>query len=129
MQFLGDFISKYYFYAVGGGVVIVIILAIIAIKIRLKNSKPGNNNFSSAILELIIGNNPEILIQMVDEKNKRKAKILEEIKKFSKINEFKKVNNSTVEISVDMDGENHWYRAKITSDNDKPKITSLTKIK
>lgn len=135
MTQLGNFLNAYYYYAVAAGVIITIIIVVIALKIRLKIINKGKgksdspSDAGSMIMSLLIGSNPEILNQMVDEKAKKKEKIIEEIKKFSKIKDFKKINDSTAEITVEIDGEEHWYRAKTTSDGEKPKILSLSKIK
>ncbi|MCX6735408.1 MAG: hypothetical protein NTZ25_05895 [Candidatus Peregrinibacteria bacterium] len=135
MTQLGNFLNTYYYYAVAAGVIITIIIVVIALKIRLKiiNKGKGKSDSSSdagsMIMSLLIGSNPEILNQMVDEKAKHKEKIIEEIKRFSKIKDFKKINDSTAEITVEIDGEEHWYRAKTTADGHKPKILSLSKIK
>lgn len=135
MQTLGDFLNKYYYFAVAAGLIITIIIVFFVLKLRLKlinkgKGKPeAKSDTGSMIMSLLIGSNPDILNKMVDDDAKDKEKIIEEIKKFHKINEFKKVNASTVEISVDIDGEEHWYRAKTTEDDHKPKILSLSKIK
>lgn len=135
MQNLGDFLNKYYYFAVAAGVIITIIIVFFVLKLRLKlinksKGKPeAKSDTGSMIMSLLIGSNPDILNKMVDDDAKDKEKIIEEIKKFNKINEFKKVNTSTVELSVDIDGEEHWYRAKTTEDGHKPKILSLIKIK
>lgn len=135
MQNLGDFLNKYYYFAVAAGVIITIIIVFFALKLRLKlinksKGKPeAKSDTGSMMMSFLIGSNPDILNKMVDDDAKDKEKIIEEIKKFSKINEFKKVNASTVEISVDIDGEEHWYRAKTTEDDHKPRILSLSKIK
>lgn len=135
MTQLVNFLNTYYYYAVAAGVIITIIIIVIVLKIRLKIINKGKgksdspSDTGSMIMSLLIGSNPEILTQMVDEKAKHKEKIIEEIKKFSKIKEFKKVNESTAEIQVEIDGEEHWYRAKTTEDEHKPKIISLNKIK
>lgn len=132
MQAFGNFLNKYYYLAITGGVIITIIIVIIILKIRLKiinKGKPaGSSNTQSMMLQLLIGSNPEILHKMVSDEAKDKEKILEEIKKFNKINEFKKVNDHAMEISVDIDGKEHWYRAKTTNNGDKPRILSLNKM-
>lgn len=135
MAQLGIFLNTYYYYAIAGGVILTIIIVIIVLKFRLKKAKgkdgktESSSDLSSVALQLLIGSNPEILNQMVDEKAKKKEKIIEEIKKFSKIKDFKKINDSTAEITVEIDGEEHWYRAKTTEDGHKPRILSLNKIK
>jgi hypothetical protein len=135
MTQLGNFLNSYYYFAVAAGVIITIIVVIIALKIRLKIINKGkgktesSSDMSSMMMSFLIGSNPDILNKMVADNAKDKEKIIEEIKKFSKIKEFKKVNDSTAEITVDIDGEEHWYRAKTTEDGHKPRILSLSKIK
>ncbi len=135
MRNLGNYLDKYYYFAIAGGVIVTAIIIYFSLKLRLKviNKSKGKtdapSDTGSMIMSFLIGSNPEILNKMVDEKAKHKEKIIEEIKKFNKIKEFKKVNESTVEISVDIDGEDHWYRAQTTADEHKPRILSLTKIK
>ncbi|MBP9771138.1 hypothetical protein KBC97_03170 [Candidatus Gracilibacteria bacterium] len=135
MRNLGNYLDKYYYFAIAGGVIITAIIIYFSLKLRLKviNKSKGKtdapSDTGSMIMSFLIGSNPDILNKMVDEKAKHKDKIIEEIKKFNKIKEFKKVNESTVEIQVDIDGEDHWYRAQTTADGHKPKILSLSKIK
>lgn len=135
MQNIGNYLDKYYYFAIAGGVIVTAIIVYFSLKLRLKiiNKSKGKTNASadtgSMIMSFLIGSNPDILNKMVDEKAKHKEKIIEEIKKFSKIKDFKKVNENTVEIQVDIDGEDHWYRAQTTADGHKPRIISLSKIK
>lgn len=135
MTQLGNFLNSYYYFAVAAGVIITIVIVFFVLKLRLKLINKGKGTPSapsdtgSMMMSLLIGSNPDILNKMVDDDAKDKEKIIEEIKKFNKINEFKKVNASTVELSVDIDGEEHWYRAKTTEDGHKPRILSLSKIK
>lgn len=136
MQTLGDFLNKYYYFGLIGGIILTIIIVAIVLKIRLKiinKNKPARNSSTSdaqsMMLQLFIGSNPEILNKMVANNAKNKEKIIEEIKKFDKIKNFKKVNADTMEITVEIDGEDHHYRAKTTADSNKPQILSLNKIK
>lgn len=132
---LADILNKYYYYAIAAGVFFTIIIVFFALKIRLKSTNKARgkpdapSDMSSMMMSLLIGSNPEILNKMIADEAKDKEKIIEEIKKFSKIKTFKKVNDSTAEIHVDIDGEEHWYRAKTTADGHKPQILSLSKIK
>lgn len=142
-DFIGNLLAQFsnwvdqpYYYAVAAGIIFTIFIIFFALKIRLKiinKGKPtGNSSTSdtqSMMLQFFIGSNPEILNKMVADNAKNKEKIIEEIKKFSKIKNFKKINADTMEITVEIDGEDHWYRAKTTAGSHKPQILSLSKIK
>lgn len=89
----------------------------------------SNLKTAFSLYQLLINANPEILSRMVSDNTPEKEHIINEIKKFHQIKNFKAIDAKTMEITVKFEsGPEHTYRATREDERKNSKIISLKRL-
>ncbi len=145
LEQLLQFVSVYYVHFI----IIFALLTIIAITVIIRRKSPDTVTSAAAttsttnsasislsqfkspfsLYQLLINANPEILNKMVSDNSLEKEHIINEIKSFHKIKNFKAIDAKTMELSIKTaNGIEHTYRATRENERKNSKIISLKRL-
>lgn len=89
----------------------------------------SNLKTAFSLYQMLINANPEILSRMVSDNTPEKEHIINEIRKFHQIKNFKAIDAKTMEITVKFEsGPEHTYRATREDERKNSKIISLKRL-